>query len=270
MIGFRMALATALALAPPGMASAKTGMSPALSSRPLAGSRTILAAGKTLLPDGAVVYVPATTGAGRTPLLVLLHGAGGRGARFIDQFTDFADREGVALLAVQAHGPTWDLAPKRALLGGPLAMKGRPQIGFGDDVSRVDSALASLFAKAAIDPKRITLLGFSDGASYALSLGLANPQLFSAIVALSPGFVVIPPLLAPAQRIFIAHGRQDRVLPFAVARHDITGLLIENGLKPRFEPFEGDHRIDKDALRDGLSYAFRATPAGDVPLNLQR
>ena len=80
-------------------------------------------------------------------------------------------------------------------------------------------------------------------------------------VALSPGFVTIPAKVAPSQRIYIAHGRRDQVLPFQVAQRDITGLLVSNGLKPQFRPFDGDHRIDDEKLAEGLAYAFGAVPA---------
>ena len=68
--------------------------------------------------------------------------------------------------------------------------------------------------------------------------------------------ITIPARIAPAQRIFIAHGRHDQVLPFQVAEKDIAGLLIANGLKPQFRPFDGDHRIDNEALADGMAYAL--------------
>ena len=40
---------------------------------------------------------------------------------------------------------------------------------------------------ALIDPSRIAMAGFSDGASYSLSVGLANGDLFSAVFGFSPG-----------------------------------------------------------------------------------
>ena len=245
-----LTLATAIVAAAPAFAQASG--SPTLSAQPT--QAVAVTAGKHRLGNGAIAYVPDSTGP--RPLLVLVHGAGDRAATFVDRFTGFADREGVILLSVQSRGPTWDLAPKQNVLGGPLAMKSKPVLRFGPDVARVDQALGELFRRAAVNPRRIALLGFSDGASYALSLGLANPQLFRSVVALSPGFVVTPALVAPSQRIFIAHGRQDRVLPFRVAEKDIAGLITANGLKPRFRPFDGDHYIDEAALAEGLAYAF--------------
>ena len=60
--------------------------------------------------------------------------------------------------------------------------------GFGPDVAFLDAALAKLFESVVIDTGRIATAGSSDGASYAISLGLTNVALFSDIIAFSPGF----------------------------------------------------------------------------------
>ncbi len=254
------ALLLALALAGANGAEARI-VPPALSARPSAEVVPGLSPGKSALPNGAIAYVPAGL-KGPAPVLVLLHGAGGRADKFLDRFTEVADRERAVLLAVQSRGPTWDLVPRKGSGGdGPLAMKMPARIRFGEDVRRVDAALGELFSRTPVDPGRVVLAGFSDGASYALSLGLANPQLFAGIIALSPGFVTVPGHLPRAQRIFIAHGRRDRVLSFRVAEEDILGLLLGVGLKPHFRPFDGDHAIDDAALADGLAYTFRKDTA---------
>ena len=60
--------------------------------------------------------------------------------------------------------------------------------GYGPDVKYMDEALSALFSKCTIDPNRCSIGGFSDGASYALSLGVTNGDLFNKIIAFSPGF----------------------------------------------------------------------------------
>lgn len=61
--------------------------------------------------------------------------------------------------------------------------------GYGPDVQTMDQALQALFAKYTIDPSQCSIGGFSDGASYALSLGVTNGDLFNKIIAFSPGFM---------------------------------------------------------------------------------
>ncbi len=69
-----------------------------------------------------------------------------------------------------------------------------------------------IFQQVFVDPNRISVGGFSDGASYALALGLANGDLFSRVIAFSPGFV--PPVPRSGKpRVFVSHGDADAVLP---------------------------------------------------------
>src|SRR6185312_17238913 len=101
-----------------------------------------------------------------------------------------------AVLAPNSRDKTWDA------IGG----------SFGVDVAHLNRALERVFEKVAIDPARLAIGGFSDGASYAISLGLINGDLFNSIVAFSPGFVIDgTPHGTP--RIFISHGTRDHILP---------------------------------------------------------
>jgi predicted esterase len=142
------------------------------------------------LGSGALLHVPQTDGP--WPLVVLFHGAGSTARAGLG----LLEAPKAVLLAPQSAGSTWDQIER----------------GFGPDVTRLDGALRSVFATCSIDPARIVFGGFSDGASYALSLGLANGDLVTHIVAFSPGFVAAPePDGRP--RIFVTHGIADTVLP---------------------------------------------------------
>ena len=101
------------------------------------------------------------------------------------------------------------------------------------------------------------LLGFSDGASYALSLGVSNPGLFASVVALSPGGFDWPPQIDLNQRIFIAHGRSDRILPFANASR-IAERLKQHQAKVRFHPFDGGHEMQGAAITAALDWTLAA------------
>ena len=71
------------------------------------------------------------------------------------------------VLAPDLRGRTWDMLLRE----------------YGPDVAHLDRALGIVFARYPTDPGRIAIGGFSDGASYALSLGIANGALFSDILA---------------------------------------------------------------------------------------
>src|SRR5206468_12957999 len=98
--------------------------------------------------------------------------------------------------APQSAGGTWDL------IEGQL----------GPDVDNVERMLDWAAARFAIDPRHRAIGGFSDGASYAISLGLANGELFDAVLAFSPGFAA-GPAVRGKPRVFVSHGTRDAVLP---------------------------------------------------------
>jgi predicted esterase len=231
-----------------------TAVAQTLRARPQA-SAAGLPAGETELANGATVYRPRSAGPGPLPLVVLLHGAGGYPPGFLQRLEPEADRRGLILFQPHSAGRTWDV----------IQNLGSKQLPWrGPDLRRNDEALADLFRRASVDRSRIVLLGFSDGASYALSLGLANPGLFTAVVALSPGMFAPPSVLDRNQRIFIAHGRDDQILPFDNAR-EIAGALSGNGAKLRFRPFNGRHEIDRGVLREALDYALGLQASGPAP-----
>lgn len=231
-----------------------------LAARPSGNTADELPAGTSALPERAVAYRPATLAREPAPLLVLVHGYPGQADDFLKNFIGQADRRGLVLLAVQARDRRWDLVPEPERSRGPLRFKLRPTYRFAWDVPRIDRALVALFARTAIDPGRVAILGFSDGASYALSLGIANPYLFRSVIGLSPGFVVLPDSILPSQDIFVASGTRDIMLPYQVVARDIVPMLSAAGLRPHFRTFDGAHRVDPVVLDEALDRAFGPAP----------
>ena len=211
-----------------------------LSARPRTVSTTI-APGFSALSisrdrDGQL-YVPAAAKAGPVPLMVLLHGAGGssQGIRRRLLETDSID---FAVLVPDSRGPTWD------------AIRG----DYGPDIAYIDSALKVVFARVSIDPTRITVAGFSDGASYALALGRINGDLFSRVVAFSPGFV--PPSIPMGKpEVLITHGNADPILPFDDTSARIAPALKKAGYVVTLKQFSGGHTIPADLARAAFQWA---------------
>ena len=213
--------------------------SPAAAQMPAA---DILQPGITRLKPTSYVYVPKGV-AHPAPLIVLLHGAGGNARSFLDLFKHDAESRGTVLLSLQSSGRTW---PTRA------------PTEDDQDVKNLNQTLRVLLAQPLVDQRRMTVMGFSDGASYALSLGLAQPDLFRTIVAMSPGYAFAPARPDTTQRIFIAHGRRDQVLPVGNVRDMVEGLESA-GYAPQIRWFNGRHEIDPSARRDALDFALGAT-----------
>ena len=171
------------------------------------------------------------------PLVVMLHGAGGNAQHGLNPFIGLADEAGVMLLAPDSRGQTWDV-----ILG-----------GYGPDVAFIDRALAQTFSRYAVDPTHVAAEGFSDGASYALSLGIGNGDLFTAIVAFSPGFAA-PARPQGAPRIFISHGTRDDTLPVDVCSRRIVASLRRAGYAVAYREFDGPHTIPRAIEREGLAW----------------
>jgi phospholipase/carboxylesterase len=163
------------------------------------------------------------------PLLVMLHGAGGRPDQIMSLAQPFGQDLGFAVLAPKSKGATWDVI----------------EGGFGPDVGFIDAALARVFDGFPVDPKRVGIGGFSDGASYALSLGLLNGDLFSEVLAFSPGFAVSPEVRGHP-RIFISHGEDDAVLPIARCGRRLARDLRRAGYDMLYREFAGGHVIPPD------------------------
>jgi phospholipase/carboxylesterase len=213
--------------------------------------------GVQALGNGAFLYRPGTNAA-RRPVLVLLHGAGMSGRAFLDGLRSEADRCGCLLLSVQSGGATWDTVGLVARAG---AGKETPDRLYGADVGRVERALSSTLKAADADKRSVVLAGFSDGASYALSLGMANPQIFRGVVAIAPGFHLEPAAIDPRQRLFVAHSPQDRILPFERTRDATVAPLKRAGFDIRFRAFAGGHRVDRKVLAEGVDFVLgRSTP----------
>lgn len=168
------------------------------------------------------------------PLLVFLHGAGQNGALMAKSLRDASDARGFLLLAPTSRAVTWDMHRAPAC----------------SDAATIDAAMAKVFSAASIDPKRIALGGLSDGASFAISLGLANGDFFSDVLAFSAGFFHVP-MRYGRPRVFLSHGRRDRIIDFRIGR-EIANRLIGGGYDVRLEPFDGGHDIPKMGLEIAL------------------
>lgn len=170
------------------------------------------------------------------PLMVMLHGALGRDKGF-ETFCRLAGEDGIAVLAPDSAGRTWD-----AILG-----------GFGPDIEFLDRALAHTFSQLAVDPRRVALAGFSDGASYALSAGLPNGDLFTHLVPFSPGFM-IPPSRKGKPSVWISHGTDDNILPVSASRDRIVPQLREWGYPVKYKEFKGGHDLGPDLAREAFAW----------------
>jgi phospholipase/carboxylesterase len=170
------------------------------------------------------------------PLALMLHGAGGNAAHGISYIQEYADDKNIILLSPASHDYSWDMIASDS---------------FGTDVIFIDQALSYLFDHFTINSSRVAIGGFSDGASYALSLGLSNGDLFTHILAFSPGFYYTYENKGKPG-VYISHGTADDVLPIDPCSRRIVPKLKRAGIPILYEEFKGRHeipsRISKGAI----------------------
>ena len=159
-------------------------------------------------------------------LVVALHGAGGTPNGGVQAFAGAWDVPGLVFVAPAAKAPTWSAV-------------------YSDrdvDLESVDLAVAEAWERCPLDHQRLALGGFSDGATYALTLGVANGDLFPAIIAFSPGGLLADTVRGKP-RIFVSHGSHDSVLPIAGASDRIVPTLKSADYDVTYRRFDGDHEV---------------------------
>jgi len=187
--------------------------------------------------DGTL-YIPQAARSGRPlPLLVWLHGGGGR-ASDIRHIFPLAEEHGVVILAIDARHNTWDG------IDSP----------FGPDVLFIDAALRFTFERVAIDPQRVGLGGLSDGASYALALGRSNGDLFTHLIAIAPWRLKPPSPPVGKPRIFVGHGTRDNVYSVYGSRHFIVPGLKSAGYEVTYVEFDGPHWVTDSIAHKALGW----------------
>jgi phospholipase/carboxylesterase len=220
---------------------------------PAKSSTQTASAGLQKLSDrNGLLYIP-TDHAEPLPLLILLHKAGGSASEwFADggSYARYAEKGRFIILAPESPSPSWGIGPKK----------------WGYDYLAINRALEEAFARCAVDRSRLAIGGFSDGASYALSLGLANGDVFSYVIAFSPGFIV----RAQARGrmgydnkvrnplVYIAHGTGDNVLPITSTSRIFVSSLRKNGYNVEFREFSGGHHLSRQVVDQAMTWLTAA------------
>jgi phospholipase/carboxylesterase len=220
-----------------------SGGSARLTARPTTPSTTVAPGTWLFNPsnsnDGCLVVPSGYDPAHPVPLVVALHGAGVLPDGPVELLGPSAESRGYLLLAPGSRGLTWDVLTSR----------------FSYDVTFIDSMLKWAFDRCAVDPARIILQGFSDGATYALGLGLANGDLFTRVVANSAAYIPgsdSPPAGEP--RFFVSHGKQDPVLRIDGASRDFVPSLRKRGYTVDYTEFDGGHEIPPAILAQTVDW----------------
>ena len=190
-----------------------------------------------------------------------LHGLGADGHDFAPIVPELVRRDWPALRFVFPH------APERAVtINGGMRMRAWYDIANVDFARRADEAgiaesvaqvqaLIDREADRGIPAARLLLAGFSQGGAVALAAGLQRTQPLAGLVALSTylpmhdrAASLLPPQ-ALAQPVFMAHGLQDPVVPFAAGQYS-AGALQALGFAVDWHRYAMPHSVCAEEVRD--------------------
>ncbi|GAB1488199.1 alpha/beta hydrolase [Opitutaceae bacterium] len=201
------------------------------------------------------VYQPGTDPS--APPLLLLHGTGG-------------DENDLVPLAQRLSPGSALLSPRGDVLenGAPRFFRRFAEGVFDlDDVRKRTHALADFIAAAGrqygFDPRRLTAIGFSNGANIATSLLLLRPEVLGDAVLLRAMVVLDQPAAAGSltgRRVLLANGRQDPIVP---SNHPtiLASLLQAGGATVTAHLAPAGHGLTSGDLTATASFLARP-PAG--------
>ena len=219
-------------------------------------------------PDCLILEPPIPA----TASVIWLHGLGADGHDFEPLVPELGLRErGVRFILPHA--------PFRAVtINGGYVMRAwydirRPDLrvdadseGIRESVAKVGELIAREIA-AGIAPERIVLAGFSQGGAIVLHAGLTYPQRLGGILALST-YLALPEALAAeitdthrATPVFIGHGTDDPIAPFALAG-DTRARLEALGCPVEFHAYRMPHSVCLEEIADIRAWLERVLAAG--------
>jgi phospholipase/carboxylesterase len=105
-----------------------------------------------------------------------------------------------------------------------------------------------------IDPQRVCIAGFSQGATMAAALALTHPHLMQGIIMMSgimpTEIVAEEPAAASNQQAFlVTHGLHDQVVPIAHGRAS-RDYLARLQMQVHYHEYPMGHEINLDCLKD--------------------
>ncbi len=180
-------------------------------------------AGEIARPEGARHYLlatPANAGAGKHPLVILLHGHGGSAAQILGQgrmasplaaWLDIADRERLLVLAPDG------VKGKDGRQGWNDCRADASTNPATDDTGLISALIDMAIARHDADPARVYVIGMSNGGMMAYRLAIElGPRLaaFGAVSASMPAHNGCGAAKTPLSALIVG-GTADPVMPYA-------------------------------------------------------
>jgi phospholipase/carboxylesterase len=192
---------------------------------------------------GGSVYVPKSYKDGEImPLLVMLHGLGGDALRVRSAYP-LAEEFGVIVLAPESRGLTW----------------GQHAPGFDKDGTYIADAMRFVAKSLYVDSDRVGIAGVSDGATYAIAMGIAYGDFFTHVIGFSEG-IIIPFRKQGKPKIFIGHGTEDAQMPIDITSRKFVPQYKADGYDVTYQEYDGGHGMPAPVLRQAFEWFVGKPP----------
>lgn len=216
--------------------------------------------------------VEIETGSAPSASIIWMHGLGADGHDFEGLVPELRLPADLAVRFVFPHAPF-----RPVTLNAGYVMRAWYDIGMGEQGLAQDTSHIAESQKTVtgliqrenargIPAKRIVLAGFSQGGVLALTAGLRHPEPLAGILALSAplaGAEGLAGQVHPANAatpIFLAHGRQDPLVPFALGQR-VRQVLRDRGLAVEWHEYEMPHSVCLEEVHDIAAWLSRVLAA---------
>jgi phospholipase/carboxylesterase len=198
------------------------------------------------------IYQPS--GAGPHPTILTLHGRGASAFDLLGLAPHLCDGK---FLLICPQGPLeTPIGPgATGYAWYPMTLGGPPDVAaILSSLQKLQEFLGECFARYPIDPKKLVVLGFSQGGVMAHALGLKMPERFAALVALSSWlpqevFEQAPATAAQSLPTLVHHGSRDELIDVNRARSSVEKLR-EWRVPITYREYDMGHEITAKSLND--------------------
>jgi len=197
------------------------------------------------------------------PLLVGMHGMGGNAEGFISHYDKLEDPQVIYVAPEGQYPLSMNVGPEWYRRSWALTNVGKQALRTSDKL--VSEYVMKTIKQVSQDHKvsDVYLMGFSQGAVYAYTIGLQNNDIIKGVIGFS-GYVMDTDeghsILSMADieqgkglRLYIAHGIDDAAIKVDKAR-EIKAMFESKGYDLTYVEFEGHHGIKADVFNDAVKW----------------
>jgi len=197
------------------------------------------------------------------PLLVGMHGRGGNSEGFVSQYDKLEDPQVIYVAPEGQYPLSMNVGPQWYRRSWAITNAGKQALKTSDKL--VSAYILNTIKQVSKDYKvsDVYLLGFSQGAAFAYTIGLQNPETIKGVIGFGGYLMDVDKEYSPLTsedieagkdlRIFIAHGIDDTAIKVETAR-EIKSMFEEKGYDLTYTEFEGRHDIKADIFNRAVSW----------------